>query len=244
MRPYLLLASRSEDAAAADEYAAVLRLGGLRPDQLHRVRMESGEFTPLDLHRYSGVILGGSPFTVSTPAEHKSDTQRRVEAELDGLIGDVLTEDIPLLGLCYGIGIVCRHAGGLVDSTYAEETNAVTVELTAAGRADPLLAGMPSSFEAYVGHKEACTVLPEGAVVLASSARCPVQLLRIGQNAYITQFHPEMDLAAITTRIDVYRHSGYFDVTEIDAVLARVAAADVSHSHEVLRRFVARYGHE
>lgn len=244
MRPFVLLASRSEDVAADDEYAAVLRLTGLRAGQLHRVRMESGAFTPLDLSRYSGVILGGSPFTVSTPHEYKSDTQRRVEAELDGVVADVLAEDVPLLGLCYGIGVVCQHTGGVVDGTYGEDTNAVTIELTADGLRDPLLRDMPPRFEAYVGHKEACTELPPQAALLATSPTCPAQLLRFGENVYLTQFHPEMDLTAITTRIDVYRHSGYFDITEIDEVLARVSAADVSVSHRVLRAFVERYARD
>ena len=41
MKPFLLLATRSEDEAADDEYAGFLAAGGLLPEQLHRVRLEA-----------------------------------------------------------------------------------------------------------------------------------------------------------------------------------------------------------
>ena len=41
VKPFLLLASRAEDAAAEDEYEAYLRYGGLEPSQLRRIRMEA-----------------------------------------------------------------------------------------------------------------------------------------------------------------------------------------------------------
>src|SRR5690606_15822903 len=140
-----------------------------------------------------------------------------------------------------GVGTLARHAGGVVDGTYAEETAAVTIELTPEGMVDPVLADVPVRFEAYVGHKEACTVLPPGAVLLASSAACPVQMLRLGTNQYVTQFHPEMDYDATSTRIRIYRDAGYFPAEALDAVLTRVAEADVSASHGVLRGFVERF---
>lgn len=241
MKPFVLLASRSEDEAADDEYASILRLSGLPSAGLHRVRMEAGEFTPLALEDYAGVILGGSPFTASTPQVHKSDDQRRIEAELDGLLGDVLRHQVPFLGLCYGVGVMGRHAGGVVDGTYAEDTGGVEITVTADGALDPLLAGIPTSFHAYVGHKEACTVLPPGATLLATSATCPVQMYRLGEHAYVTQFHPEMDFAALRTRCEIYQHSGYFAADELAEVLTRVAAVDVSTAHGVLRNFVERY---
>ncbi len=81
MKPFLLLATRAEDAAADGEYEALLRLGGLAPDELVRVRLEAGPMPSLSLADFSGVIVGGSPFTTSDPDEQKSDVQRRVEAE-------------------------------------------------------------------------------------------------------------------------------------------------------------------
>jgi len=240
-RPFALLASRADDVVADDEYASFLRHGRLRPEELVRVRMEAGSFTPLDLDRFAGVILGGSPFTASVPQDSKSAVQRRVEAELDHVLDEVLRRDLPFLGVCYGVGTLVRRAGGTVDGTYAESTAAVRVALTEAGRHDPLLRQLPDTFESFVGHKEACTALPPGAVVLATSGACPVQMLRLGSNQYVTQFHPEMDRDAAVMRIEVYRHSGYFPADEVEAVIARISGADVSASHAVVRAFVDRY---
>lgn len=239
-KPFVLLASRSEDVAADDEYASFLRHGGLRPEELVRVRMESGPFS-LDLDDYAGVILGGSPFTTSVPEESKSRTQRRVEAELDGVLAEVQRRDFPFLGLCFGVGTLGRRAGGVVDGTYAEGTSAALVALTPEGRLDALLGCLPGTFEAYVGHKEALTAVPPGATVLATSSACPVQAFRLGRNQYVTQFHPEMDRAALVTRIEVYRHSGYFPADQADAVIERISRADVSASHVLVRAFVERY---
>src|SRR5699024_183312 len=208
-----------------------LAFTGLAPEQLVRVRLDRGE-EPGDLRRYAGVILGGSPFTVSTPELDKTTVQTRVEAVLMDVLDQVVAHQIPFLGLCYGIGVVGRWAGALVDGTYAEDTAAVTISLTDEGLDDPLLAGMPESCEAYVGHKEACTRLPAGAVLLAGSAACPVQMYRFAPSAYVTQFHPEMDAEAVRLRIEVYSHAGYFRPDEVDEVIARTARADVRPAHQ------------
>ena len=79
------------------------------------------------------------------------------------------------------------------------------------------------------------------AVLLATGEHCPVQAFRIGDHQYATQFHPELDPEAMLARVALYRHSGYFPPSEVEAVAARVAAADVHHSHRVLSRFAERY---
>ncbi len=236
--PLCFLASRAEPVAADAEYTSVLGFAGLRPEQLVRIRLDQGE-EPGPLTQYAGVILGGSPFTVSTPESDKSTVQTGVEARLMDVLDEVVAHRIPFLGLCYGIGVVGRWAGGLVDGRYAEDTAAVTIRLTDEGLADPLLAGMPDSFEAYVGHKEACTRLPPGAVVLAGSSACPVQMYRFAPGAYVTQFHPEMDAEAVRLRIEVYAHAGYFPPDEVEEVIARTARADVTSAHRVLASFAA-----
>jgi len=241
VKPFVLLATRGEDAAADGEYEAMLRFGGLSAEQLVRVRLESGPLPALDLDEVSGIIVGGSPFTTSDPEHKKADVQRRVEAELAALVTEVLARDFPFLGACYGVGTVGVLAGGTVDGTYAEPVAAVPITLTDDGRADPVFGAMPGTFDAFVGHKEAVRVAPPGAVVLATSPACPVQAFRLGQNVYATQFHPELDVPGIQTRIDVYRHAGYFRPDEVDALLEEVRGADVSHASGVLRGFVARY---
>ena len=239
MKPFLLLATRGVDLVADEEYAAMRRYAGLEPDRLHRMRMEQGPIGAIDLDDWSGIILGGGPFCVS--AAVKSPVQERVEAELDALLDEIVARDFPFLGACYGIGTLGRHEGAVIDATYAEPVGPMTIAVTDEGRADPLFGALPTTFEVLLGHKEAVRELPAHATVLASSATCPVQAFRIGQNVYATQFHPELDVPGIETRIDVYKHAGYFAPDTADELKTRVRATQVEHPFTVLRTFVQRF---
>lgn len=242
MKPFVLLATRAEDLAADGEYRAFLRFGGLRQSELRRVRLEQRPLGELRLEEFSGLIMGGSPFNSSDPPEAKSAVQRRVESELAALLDAVVAADFPMLGACYGVGTIGSHQGAVVDRTYGEPVGPVPVSLTEDGRSDPLFGGLPAVFEAFVGHREAIRELPPHAVRLASSPACPVQAFRIGANVYATQFHPELDVAGISTRIDVYKNSGYFAPEEAEALKERARASRVRHPPELVRRFVERYG--
>ena len=241
MKPFLLLATRGEDLAADGEYESFRQYGGLEPDQLHRVRLEREPLPHLDLDDYSGVLVGGGPFNSSDPVERKSKVQIRVEAELAGLLDQLVARDFPFLGACYGVGTLGAHQGAVIDRTYAEPVGPVSVELTPDAASDPLLAGLPQTFPAYVGHKEAVRKLPDHAVLLASSAGCPVQMFRIKQNLYATQFHPELDVDRMAERISVYRDYGYFPPDEADLVLERCTATAIAEPMRILRAFVERY---
>jgi GMP synthase (glutamine-hydrolysing) len=244
VRPFLLLATRAEDRAADEEYAAFLRFGGLHEHQLHRVRLEQRPLGPVDLDGWSGIVLGGSPFTTSDPPEHKSSAQLRVEEELATLLDEVVHRDFPFLGACYGVGTLGVHQGAVVDATYAEPVGPARIELTEHGRTDPLLGVLPPSFEAFVGHKEAVTTLPAHAAHLAASTDCPVQAFRIGANVYATQFHPELDVPGIHTRIEIYRDAGYFLPSRVDQLKATASASAVRHPPLLMRRFVELYARD
>ena len=241
MRPFLLLSTRADDAAADGEHEALRRFGGLADDALHRVRLEAGPMPHLDLDDWSGIIVGGSPFNASDPTAEKGPVQRRVEAELAALLDEVVARDTPFLGACYGVGTLGVHQGGVVDRTYGAAVGAVPVTLTDAGLADPLFAGMPRTFQAFVGHKEAVRTPPPGAVVLAGSPSCPVQAFRVKENLYATQFHPELDLPGMIARVEIYRHAGYFPPEEMGRVIDRVSGVVVDQPPRILANFVRRY---
>jgi GMP synthase (glutamine-hydrolysing) len=241
VKPFLLLAIRADDAAADNEYESFLAFAGLPERDLRRVRLERGPLDGVDLRDWSGILLGGGPFNSSDPEESKSPVQRRVEADLRGLLDRVIAADFPFLGACYGIGTLGGHQGAVVDRRYAEPIGPVPVTLTREGRRDPLLRGLPATFEAFVGHKEAISRLPRHAVLLARSPACPVQAFRIGSHVYATQFHPELDVQGLCTRIDVYKHAGYFDPSQADELKAQAQRSSVTHPPEILRRFARRY---
>jgi GMP synthase (glutamine-hydrolysing) len=238
VKPFLMLGIRAEDVAADDEYAALLRCAGLHEGQLQRIRIEQTPLGNVDLDQWSGIILGGGPFQASDHEETKSTTQRRVEAELSALLDQVVDRDFPFLGACYGIGTLGRHQGAVVDRTYGEPIGGIRVKLTRAGQEDPLFMRAGSSFGAYGGHKEAISKLPAHAVTLAYSERCPVQAFRVGSRVYATQFHPELDLDGLATRIEVYKYAGYFKPEEADNVLAAARATGISEVPNFLEGFV------
>ncbi|WP_253943822.1 glutamine amidotransferase [Nocardioides marmotae] len=245
-RPLLFIGTRAEDAAADGEYDAVLLATGLDERDVRRVRLEQQPLAealggPLDLADWSGIVLGGGPFNVSDPPGAKSEVQRRVEAELGELCERVVAADHPFLGCCYGIGTLGVLRGGVVDRTFGEPIGAVEITLSDEGRADPLTGVLPASFAAYLGHKEAVARLPDGAVLLASSATCPVQAFRLGRHVYATQFHPELDVEGLCLRIDVYEHHGYFEPGGAEALKALARAASVTEPARLLARFAELY---
>lgn len=240
-KPFVLLATRAQDLPADEEYALFLRFTGLPPERLRRVRLEREPLPDLDLDDVAGILVGGSPFNASDPWDEKSAVQRRVEAEMAVLVDEVVARDLPFLGACYGVGTLGTHLGAPIDGVYAEPISVVDVSLTEAGRTDPLLVGLPATFPAFVGHKEAISSLPTTATLLASSPTCPVQMFRVGENVYATQFHPELDLDGIVTRIHAYASYGYFAADELDLTLAAVRRSPVTATGRILRAFVERY---
>jgi GMP synthase (glutamine-hydrolysing) len=243
VRPFLLLATRDHDEAAVAEYESVRRHAGLAASELHHLRLESEPMPPIDLADYSGVILGGSSFNISD--EVKTELQERVEADLAPLLNRIVDSDYPFLGLCYGVGAVTAHVGGVVDREFGEPVGAIEVTLTREGLADPLLAGMGERFWAFVGHKEACTEIPSWVTMLAVGVACPVQMYRVGANVYVTQFHPELDAEDLAARMKIYQHAGYFRPEELHELIAMAQSSAVDgRQHLVLHNFVRRYGRD
>ena len=74
-----------------------------------------------------------------------------------------------------------------------------------------------------------------------TGSACPVQMFRIGENVYATQFHPEADPEEFALRIDTYRNHGYFEPHEADDLKKRVSQKPTPYAQEILRRFVERY---
>ncbi len=238
VKPFLFLGIRPEDVAADDEYAAMLRCTGLDERQFQRVRLDQRALGAVDLDDWSGIVLGGGPFQVSDDEQMKSVVQQRVEADLRALLDDVVARDFPFLGACYGIGTLGRHQGGVVDRRFGEPVGAVQVSLTAEGARDPLFSIGGSAFGAFGGHKEALSELPSHATPLATSQHCPVQAFRVGTRVYATQFHPELDLDGLATRVETYKFAGYFEPHMAEVIIVAARSSGVTDVPNFLGRFV------
>lgn len=242
MKPFLILQLRTNDQASDNEFEAILRFGQLSLDDVHRIRMEQSGIPPLRLEEYAGVIVGGGGSNVSDSETDKSSSQKRFESDLDDLLDEIVAQDIPYLGACYGFGALAQHQHGIVaKGKYAESVGAVTITLNESGKSDPITKTLPKQFKAFVGHKEACQALPKHAVLLASSQHCPYQMFRMKNNIYATQFHPELDTDGLILRINIYQNDGYFPAEELESLTQKLRQEDVRTPPQILQNFVNKY---
>ena len=240
-RPFLILQLRPEDDTSDSEYQAILKYGELEAADTRRLRIEKTGIPDLSPDDYAAIIVGGSPFDISTPRQQKQPIQVQIESDFKRLFDEVVARDIPFLGACSGCGLLGSYLGTPISKKYGEPVGGAMVEVTEDGRDDDLLADFPEQIAVLCGHKEACDYLPEGATLLLSSQACPVQMFRVGSNVYATQFHPEGDGEGFTVRIHAYKNHGYFPADEADALVEAVNRYDTPYSRDILRRFVARY---
>ena len=241
MKKLLVLQMRPEDAAAESEFQAILRVAQIERKQVERIRVEQEYEKILLLDDYFAIVAGGSPYDVSIPEENKSERQQGVEGFFDRLFDQLIPRDFPFMGCCSGNGLLGKYCSTPISGKYSEPVGSTMLELTASGKKDPLLIGLPDSFRVLVGHKEACDSVPQEAVLLATSADCPVQMFRIKDNIYATQFHPEADEAEFILRIRTYKDHGYFAPETADELIRNLRNVKTPHSQEILRRFVARF---
>ena len=57
-------------------------------------------------------------------------------------------------------------------------------------------------------------------------------MFRIKENLYATQFHPELDAEGLVTRIDIYRHAGYFPPESAEELMADARPIHCDRAHE------------
>ena len=233
----LVLQARPEQGAADDEFAAILDKGGLSEGDVARFSLDDDRCDSIDPAAFDAVIVGGGPGCVSD--ENPDPVHAKMEAQLRRHLPQIVAEDIPYLGCCYGHGVLAAHLGAEVSKRrYGEDIGAVEVRKTGS---DPLIDALPDRFHAFVGHKEAVQEMPEHAVHLAASGTCPIQMFRVGENVYGTQFHPELDGPGLAARIDAYKGFGYFPPEDAARLSAMALAADVTAPEKILHAFVTRY---
>jgi len=241
-KPVLIFQLRPEDETSDSEFAAILKYGGLEEQDVKRVRIEkNGIPDDLVLKDFSALIVGGSPFDISTPLQDKSDIQVKIEQDFKHLFDQIITDDFPFLGACSGNGLLGSYLGTPVTPRYSEDVGCVTLDLTEEGKKDPLLSGFPDQISVLLGHKEACDTTPDSAILLMTGEACPVQMFRIGNNVYATQFHPEGDPEGFAVRINIYKHHGYFNPHEAQDLIDRISQVKTPYAQEILQRFVSRY---
>jgi len=108
----------------------------------------------------------------------------------------------PVLGVCLGSQLIAKAAGGVVEPGPVFEIGFHEVELTDAGRADPVLGVLPPRLSVLQWHGEHFHDVP-GATALACSPRYPMQAFRVG-NAYGLLFHLEATLHSVAAMCEAF----------------------------------------
>jgi len=134
---------------------------------------------PERLARASSVVLSGSsaPWSVRDPAE------------LDRLGEAVVAAGRPVLGICAGMQLQARFAGGAIGASSSPEHGFLPVRIhDHAG----LFRDLPADVVVFQDHEDEITSLPAGFQLLAGSEACAVQAIADSERRWWgTQFHPE-----------------------------------------------------
>lgn len=145
---------------------------------------------------YDGlVVLGGAMAAWEDDVAGWLPTER-------ALVASTVDAGTPVLGVCLGGQVMTLACGGVVERAQVAEIGLVELTLLPEAAADPLLSVLPQGVPVGQYHVDAMAVLPEGAVLLASTADCAHQAYRLGDRAWALQFHPEIDAEIMASWID------------------------------------------
>jgi GMP synthase-like glutamine amidotransferase len=181
-----VLATNTDDSAFAarhprdaEKFRALLQ--GVRPGwKVTAFDLPKEEF-PEGLHRFDGVLIGGSPSSV-----HDEDAWI---GRLLALIRDGFAAGVPLAGACFGHQAIAKALGGVVKPNPGAFVlgTAETEVVAPAPWMEPV-----ARFRLAAAHGEQVTALPPGAEVVGRTEGCPAACYRVGSRVFATQYHPEM----------------------------------------------------
>lgn len=165
------------------------------------VNLHAAEQIP-PLEDYDALWVMGGPMDVWDVEEHPWLVPEKVAIRT--WVRDL---EKPFLGLCLGHQLLADALGGTCGPQRPPEIGILDVELTEAGRKDPLFEGLPNRQKFLQWHSVHVAQAPEGATVLASSDICTVQAMRVGKRAWSMQYHAEIepDTVANWGEVPAYR---------------------------------------
>jgi GMP synthase (glutamine-hydrolysing) len=168
-------------------------LGDLLRDagyQVEVIEAFTGVALPSDLGSDDILVVMGGPMGVADIGKPETPWL----APVVELLRYRIAKDWPNIGVCLGMQLMAHAAGAKV--TPMTDATGTRVREVGWGRldfvgTDIITRGLPASIEVLHWHGDACE-LPVGAIRLASTPACPVQMFRLGRS-FGMQFHPEID---------------------------------------------------
>ncbi|MGG0179168.1 glutamine-hydrolyzing GMP synthase [Gottfriedia acidiceleris] len=98
--------------------------------------------------------------------------------------------EIPIFGICYGMQLMTQHFGGTVAKADQREYGKAELNIQ---NPSALLKDLPSDHVVWMSHGDKVIQQPEGFVVDATSASCPIAAMsNEAKKMYGVQFHPEV----------------------------------------------------
>lgn len=201
---------------------------GLQDVDVRVVRVARDEPLP-EPSQTAGVVVTGSPAMV---------TEREPWSERTGQwLLRALEQEVPLLGICYGHQLLAQALGGRVgDNPLGRNIGTVDVQLTEAGRGDPLFADFGGhDLHLPVSHVQSVLELPPQARLLATTALDPNHAFAVGERAWGVQFHPEFDAQIVRGYVDEREDQIRAEGLDPDGI--RENAIDSADGTILLRRF-------
>lgn len=228
----LLQVRNDDDPMRAHEIGCFERCFDLAPHQIRIFDLLSGAPSPATLDSVDVVLLGGSgDYSVARGGPW-------LPAALDAMVG-LYESSKPTFASCWGFQAMARAMGGEVVTDQSRAEVGVTwMELTSAGRDDPVFGPLGMRFQALSGHEDHVVELPDEAVLLASSEQSENQAFHFpGRPIYCTQFHPELDKAGLIDRMR--RYPMYIPLAGADSLeeLEEVTP-ETPHTEGILKRFL------
>lgn len=125
-----------------------------------------------------GVILSGSPYSVSDPESPRIDLS-------------AIRNKYPLLGVCYGSQLLSHVYGGKVAPSEKREYGRAMLFPMDTGNA--LMAHVDADSQVWMSHADTVMSIPSGAKVIAKTDSIDIAAWQFeGEQTYGIQFHPEV----------------------------------------------------
>jgi GMP synthase (glutamine-hydrolysing) len=162
------------------------RLGEWLTEAELDLHVVAGPELPDDLSGFDGLIVLGGPM-----GAHDDDIAPWLPHER-ALLRSAVIDEVPTLGICLGAQLLAAANGGKVErNPEGPEIGAQLIAKRTVAADDPLFGPLPITPDVIQWHYDAVTVLPPGAILLASSPGCEHQAFRLGRLAWGVQFHIE-----------------------------------------------------
>lgn len=201
--------------------------------ELDVVALDAGDELPTDLTAHAGVIVLGGAMGALDDAEFP------FLATVRGLLRDAVSAEVPTLGVCLGHQLLAAaHGGALQRNPAGPEIGAQLIAKRAAASSDPLFGPLPITPDVLQWHYDEVSVLPPGAIQLASAPGCDQQAFRLGRLAWGIQFHIETTPEMV--REWASERDPDLDDYDLDAIVERAVAVhdDIA---EVWQPFAAAF---